>query len=225
MKGEGLHFVGRYGLLRTDAGGVKRASLIRSASAQIGGFRLEATPEYVCTASRFEGDLTGDRARPAIVVKSTAALPEGRALAGNPVNVVSPDGWTEVYFIESVESLGDGEWRLALQGHPTFILDFLTVGAADEEDPQAFYPLEKDLTKAYLGSLYEHNVSMVRLSDGRVYPVDVRFISKPDWKARVVLRDGRTSFKDSGLKRGDKCFLVRHRVGHTVVIPLRKDHL
>jgi len=224
-KGDGFRFVGRYGLVRTDASGaVRRACLIRGVSIRSGEFELAAKPEHVCTALRFEGDLAGNRAEPAILVKSNQALPVGRILAGNPLNVISPDGWAEVYFIESVKSAGNDEWRVALRGHPTFILDFLTVGAPHEDDPQAFFPLEKDLTKASLGSLYEENVSLVRLSDGKSFAVDVRFIRTPDWRQRVVLREGQPPFAESGLTRGDKCILLRHRAGDKVVIPLRKSH-
>ena len=222
IKGNGFHFVGRYGLLRTDASGqVTQGCMVRGSLMRSGAFELKAAPEYVCAASRFEGDLTGSRADPAIVVTSSAALPEGTALAANPVNVIAPDGWTDVYVIDSVTALGNGQWHLALRGHPTFILDFLTVGNADEKDPQAFFPLEIDLSKAALGALHEQNVHLVRLSDGRSYPVDVRFIQTPNWRERVVLRDETTPFAGSGLERGDKCILLRHRAGAKVIIPLR----
>lgn len=223
VKGKGFTFTGRYGLVRTDATGrVVASCLVRGSSLAWGTHVVKAVPEYAGTAVRFEGDLAGDRSKPGLVVRSGQPLPTGTALAGNPVNVISPDGWTEVYFIASVKPVGKGEYRLALQGHPTFILDFLTVGDADPQDPQAFYPQEKDLSKGMLGALTERNVTLLRLSDGKQYPVDVRFIMNPDWRERVVLRDSSPSFAASGLQRGDKCLILRHQPGDQVVIPLRK---
>lgn len=225
-KGKDFYFAGCYGLVRTDSGGrVVRSTMIRGSTVRLGKHELKALPEFSCEARRFEGDLTGDRSRSAVVVRCDKPLPEGTTLAGNPINLTSPDGWTDVYFMESIKALGKGEWRISLKGDPTFILDFLTVGDADDKDPHAFYPMEKDLSKALLNALYMNNVTLMRLSDGKIFSVDVKFVQNPDWRERIVLRDPKATFADSGLKRGDKAIVLRRQTGDKVLIPIQQTYV
>jgi hypothetical protein len=223
FRGEGVLFKGRYALLRLGPDGkVRAAGMVRGSTLQYRDFALNGVPEYTGEARRFEGDLTGDRAKPAIVVASAQALPEGAALAGNPVHVTTPDGWTDVYFIDSVSALGNGTWRIALRNHPTFIIDFLTVGDADEKDAAAFYGMEIDLSKAVCGAIYGHNVTLVSLKDGACRQVNLDTQNCQYSKLRLLAAGA--TFKDSGLSRGDKAVLVRHRPGDRVVIPVRQTH-
>ena len=222
VTGKEFRFAGRYGMVRLDAAGkVVQASLVRASALRCRDFELKApAPEFAGQAVRFEGDLTGDRSRAAVVVRSERPLPEGKSLAGAPVNVTTPDGWTDVYFVESVAALGGGQWRVLLQGHPTFILDFLTVGQADPKDPHTFFAQEKDLSKGMLHSLYGLNIALVSLRDGRQYPVDLATGENP-YEEKILLRDKNVPFAASGLKPGDKAILIRHQPGDKVVIPVR----
>ena len=128
-----------------------------------------------------------------------------------------------MFFIDSVNRLASGKWLLALQGHPTFIMDFLTVGQPDPRDPQALLPRERDLTKVSLHALHGYGVTVVSLETGREYPVDVVH-AEPHPNMRIVLRDKAVPFAQSGLHPGDKAFVVRHRPGDRVIIPLAKSY-
>lgn len=219
IEGKDLKFTGRYGFVRTDANNkVIAASMVRGSKLQFKRNKLQAESEYICTAVKFEGDLTGDRSRPAIIVKTEKRLPEGAALSGNPVNVISSDGWTDIYRIESVASLGKGEWRIALKDHPTFVIDYLTVGKADEKDPKVFYAQECDLSKAILGATYGHNISLISLKTGKAYKVNLDTANGQ--YSKITLLEDKISFQESGLSNGEKAILIRRQAGDNVVIPL-----
>jgi len=219
IEGRDLKFTGRYGFVRTDANGkVIEASMVRGSKLQFKRNKLQSESEYTCTAVRFEGDLTGDRSKPAIIVKAEKPLPAGTVLSGNPVNVIAPDGWTDIFSIASIVSLGNGEWRLALKDHPTFIIDFLTVGNADEKNPKVFYAQEPDLGKASLTATYGHNISLISLKTGKAYKVNLD--TQNCQSSKITLLDDKISFQESGLTNGEKAILIRHLPGDKVVIPL-----
>lgn len=220
VTGEGFRFSGRYGLVRTDAAGkVVGASLVRSTEAAVGNWRLAGAAEYRAETVAFEGDLTGDRNRAAVIVRTSQRLPEGTALAGRSLQILSPDGWSDVFFIASVSAAGPGQYRLALQHEPTWIVDFLTVGAPDAKNPRAFYPQENDLSKSFYGALYGYNLTLIRERDGRSFGADLVFAGTSGARQRIVLHPDEPTFAESGLQPEDRAVLIRHLPGDRVIIP------
>jgi len=225
VRTDDISFNGRYGLVRVDkTGKVVQAVMIRGSELKYKDFVLNGRAEHEGTIQRLEGDITGDRQHPAIIMQTDQTLPEGAILAGYPVNLTAPDGWTDVFFIDSITAIARGVYRIALRGHPTFIIDFLTVGNADDKDPYAFFPKEKDLSKSFLDALYECNTILMTLKDGKRYPVDVTAPSPyATHSARVALRDKTVPFKESGLHSGDQAILLRYQPGDRVTIPLHVE--